>query len=244
MTTHTEPRDTSAVGRNPHPRNFIGTAMRVLTTVTGSEFAEKYKIREPINRIAYQGTKTGFQTLGAANRAFKAAQGGGSGQGAEISMFDLAAAGSASSTNPMSPIDVKYTGSLSGLLDLISTRYGISWEYKAGVIRFKGDQTRSYTLYAFPTDVTQTNTISGQESAATARTVRPDAEAKAIHQRSDVCAVPAAGVVAEAMVALVLAQAVSEKFGGDTVDEVRRNVEAYRAYAADRLAFAREEDLA
>ncbi len=80
MTTHTEPRDTSAVGRNPHPRNFIGTAMRVLTTVTGSEFAEKYKIREPINRIAYQGTKTGFQTLGAANRAFKAAQGGGSGQ--------------------------------------------------------------------------------------------------------------------------------------------------------------------
>ncbi|NED67411.1 acyl-CoA dehydrogenase family protein, partial [Streptomyces sp. SID10244] len=77
---HTEPRDTSAVGKNPHPRSFIGTAMRVLTTVTGSEFAEKYKIREPINRIAFQGTKTGFQTLGAANRAFKAAQGGGSGQ--------------------------------------------------------------------------------------------------------------------------------------------------------------------
>ncbi len=73
---HTEPRDTSAVGKNPHPRNFIGTAMRVLTTVTGSEFAEKYKIREPLNRIAYQGTKTGFQTLGAANRAFQAAQGG------------------------------------------------------------------------------------------------------------------------------------------------------------------------
>ncbi|MET9203035.1 acyl-CoA dehydrogenase family protein [Gordonia sp. NPDC003585] len=76
MTTHTEPRDTSAVGKTKHPRNFIGTAMRVLTTVTGSEFAEKYQIREPINRIAYQATKTGFQTLGAANRAFKAAQGG------------------------------------------------------------------------------------------------------------------------------------------------------------------------
>ncbi len=44
------------------------------------------------------------------------------------------------------------------------------------------------------------------------------------------------------MVALVLAQAVSEKFGGDTVEEVRRNVEAYRAYVADRLAFAQEED--
>lgn len=53
--------------------------------------------------------------------------------------------------------------------------------------------------------------------------------ATAIHQRSDVCAVPAAGVVAEAMVALILADAVLEKFGGDSVDEVRRNLEAYLA---------------
>ena len=51
--------------------------------------------------------------------------------------------------------------------------------------------------------------------------------AKAINQRSDVCAVPAAGVVAEAMVALVLADAVLEKFGGDAVEETRRNLEAY-----------------
>ncbi len=51
--------------------------------------------------------------------------------------------------------------------------------------------------------------------------------AKAINQRSDVCAVPAAGVVAEAMVALVLAQAVLEKFGGDSVGETRRNFESY-----------------
>lgn len=47
------------------------------------------------------------------------------------------------------------------------------------------------------------------------------------HQRSDVCAVPAAGIVAEAMVALVLADAVVEKFGGDSVAETRRNAEAY-----------------
>lgn len=53
------------------------------------------------------------------------------------------------------------------------------------------------------------------------------AEAKAIHQRSDVSAVPAAGVVAEAMVALVLAEACLEKFGGDSVDETRRNHAAY-----------------
>jgi chorismate synthase len=49
------------------------------------------------------------------------------------------------------------------------------------------------------------------------------------HQRSDVCAVPAAGIVAEAMVALVLADAVLEKFGGDSVGETRRNVDGYLA---------------
>jgi chorismate synthase len=54
-------------------------------------------------------------------------------------------------------------------------------------------------------------------------------EATAHHQRSDVCAVPAAGIVAEAMVALVLAEAVVEKFGGDSVPETRRNVEGYLA---------------
>jgi chorismate synthase len=52
-------------------------------------------------------------------------------------------------------------------------------------------------------------------------------KAVAIHQRSDVCAVPAAGVVAEAMVALVLAEALVEKFGGDSVPETARNVRSY-----------------
>ena len=51
--------------------------------------------------------------------------------------------------------------------------------------------------------------------------------AKAINQRSDVCAVPAAGIVAEAMVALVVADAVLDKFGGDSVGETRRNVKGY-----------------
>lgn len=49
------------------------------------------------------------------------------------------------------------------------------------------------------------------------------------HQRSDVCAVPAAGVVAEAMVALTLANAVLEKFGGDNISETKRNLEGYLA---------------
>ena len=53
--------------------------------------------------------------------------------------------------------------------------------------------------------------------------------ATAIHQRSDVCAVPAAGVVAEAMVALVLAESCLEKFGGDSVTETSRNHTAYLA---------------
>jgi chorismate synthase len=51
--------------------------------------------------------------------------------------------------------------------------------------------------------------------------------ARAINQRSDVTAVPAAGVVAEAMAALVLADATLEKFGGDSVAETSRNAEAY-----------------
>jgi chorismate synthase len=55
------------------------------------------------------------------------------------------------------------------------------------------------------------------------------AAAEAHHQRSDVCAVPAAGVVAEAMVALVLANAMLEKFGGDSIDETRRNLQGYLA---------------
>lgn len=53
--------------------------------------------------------------------------------------------------------------------------------------------------------------------------------AKAHHQRSDVCAVPAAGIVAEAMVALVLANSVLEKFGGDSVIETKRNLDGYLA---------------
>jgi chorismate synthase len=59
--------------------------------------------------------------------------------------------------------------------------------------------------------------------------------ATAIHQRSDICAVPAAGVVAEAMVALVLAQACLEKFGGDSVEETLRNHRGYLDAIPDRL---------
>ena len=53
--------------------------------------------------------------------------------------------------------------------------------------------------------------------------------AKANNQRSDVCAVPAAGIVAEAMVALVLAEAVLEKFGGDNIEETCRNFASFKA---------------
>ena len=60
-------------------------------------------------------------------------------------------------------------------------------------------------------------------------------KAEAHHQRSDVCAVPAAGVVAEAMVALVLANSVLEKFGGDAVSETRRNLDGYLAAMPDAV---------
>jgi chorismate synthase len=58
--------------------------------------------------------------------------------------------------------------------------------------------------------------------------------AVAINQRSDVCAVPAAGVVAEAMVALVLAEALLEKFGGDSLAETSRNLAHYLKRLAER----------
>ena len=65
--------------------------------------------------------------------------------------------------------------------------------------------------------------------------------ATGIHQRSDVCAVPAGGVVAEAMVALVLARAVTAKFGGDSAAEVRRNLASYNEYVSQRLAFGGQD---
>ena len=65
--------------------------------------------------------------------------------------------------------------------------------------------------------------------------------AKAINQRSDVCAVPAAAVVAEAMVALVLSNAVLEKFGGDSVGETARNVAAYLEHLTHPVTANRDE---
>jgi chorismate synthase len=62
--------------------------------------------------------------------------------------------------------------------------------------------------------------------------------AQAIHQRSDVCAVPAAGVVAEAMVALVLADAALEKFGGDSLKETARNLRSYLEASAEAQSHA------
>jgi chorismate synthase len=62
--------------------------------------------------------------------------------------------------------------------------------------------------------------------------------AEAVRERSDVVAVPAAGVVAEAMVAVVLAGAVLEKFGGDSLGEVRRNLAGYVERIRERGLFA------
>ncbi len=64
--------------------------------------------------------------------------------------------------------------------------------------------------------------------------LRDGSPGNAAVERSDVCAVPAAAIVGEAMVALVVADAFLEKFGGDSVGEVRRNFEGYLAYLSDR----------
>ena len=65
--------------------------------------------------------------------------------------------------------------------------------------------------------------------------LRTGASAEAAAERSDVTAVPAMGVIAEAMTALVLADAFAEKFGGDSLVEMRRNYDGYLARVAERL---------
>ncbi len=64
--------------------------------------------------------------------------------------------------------------------------------------------------------------------------IRTKEPLEAAYERSDVCAVPAAAVVGEAAVALVLADAILEKFGGDSLGEVRRNIESYEKYTKSR----------
>jgi len=70
--------------------------------------------------------------------------------------------------------------------------------------------------------------------------VTGEAVDKAHYERSDISVVPAAGVVAEAMVMLTLARFVLEKFGGDTIDDVRASLEHYRA----RISVAPEPPVA
>jgi chorismate synthase len=65
--------------------------------------------------------------------------------------------------------------------------------------------------------------------------VADGAAAKATAERSDVTAVPAMGVIAEAMAALVLADAMLEKFGGDSLSEMQRNLDGYLSHLASRL---------
>jgi chorismate synthase len=68
--------------------------------------------------------------------------------------------------------------------------------------------------------------------------VRTGEAAAAVAERSDVTAVPAMGVIAEAMAAFVLAQAWLEKFGGDALSETRRNFEGYIVRVAERVGGA------
>ncbi|MEU7764324.1 acyl-CoA dehydrogenase family protein [Nocardia sp. NPDC049190] len=72
--------DTSAVGLNQPRRDWMGAAMRVMTTLTGSDLAQKYNLRKPIERVTYEGTKTGFRAIGAATRAFAKVAGTGAPQ--------------------------------------------------------------------------------------------------------------------------------------------------------------------
>ena len=89
-------KETSTPGRNPAKMDAIGAAMRALTTITGSEFAERYGLRQKVDRVTYEATRTGFKTLGAATKSFKKVSGGGAPKrlpdtdsGARPDVFDL-----------------------------------------------------------------------------------------------------------------------------------------------------------
>ena len=70
-------REDSTVGRNNPGRDAIGAAMRIITSITGSDFAQKYDLQPKLDRVVYQSTKSGMKTLGAANRQFKKIAGSG-----------------------------------------------------------------------------------------------------------------------------------------------------------------------
>lgn len=70
-------KETSTPGRNPTRIDAIGAAMRALTTITGSEFAERFGLRHKVDRVTYEATRTGFKTLGAATKSFKKVSGSG-----------------------------------------------------------------------------------------------------------------------------------------------------------------------
>ncbi|WP_333618182.1 acyl-CoA dehydrogenase family protein [Dietzia sp.] len=65
----------STPGAKPHKPDAMGSAMRVISSIAGSDIAEKLGVRKPIERVAYEATRTGFKTLGAANRTFKKSSG-------------------------------------------------------------------------------------------------------------------------------------------------------------------------
>ena len=69
--------ENSTPGLNPTRIDAIGAAMRALTTITGSEFAERFGLRQKVDRVTYEATRTGFKTLGAATKSFKKVSGGG-----------------------------------------------------------------------------------------------------------------------------------------------------------------------
>ena len=88
--------ENSTPGLNPTRIDAIGAAMRALTTITGSEFAERFGLRQKVDRVTYEATRTGFKTLGAATKSFKKVSGGGAPKrlpdadtGARTDLFDL-----------------------------------------------------------------------------------------------------------------------------------------------------------
>lgn len=174
---------------DPLPRKFEqekGISLNMARKVDLREFAIALRratgIRVDFRDIASSGNLLGNRTSGNSDRGGAESRADSTG-GEDVSLRDIAsgragaqdaararqASQADTSRDSTSPLEMKfrvsYLGPLSGLLDQISTRIGVDWEYRGGRIQFLGPQTVTYTLWSLPGDIESESTVGGGGSS-------------------------------------------------------------------------------
>lgn len=171
-------------------------------------------------------------------------------------IFEVVAVGMPPGVGSYSQYDRRLTGRLAGALMSIHAMKGVEIGLGFEVAGRLGSQVHDEITYEEGEYRRRTNNAGGLEGGITTGqpvvcrvamkpistllkplqsvNVETHEPTESRFERSDICAVPAAAVVGEAMVAVVLAQAMQEKFGGDTLEEMRRNLATYKEHLATR----------